>query len=213
MRKMNLIFDMDGCLINSIEVQKSAFYGSYERVVGDGNCPDFSEYLKHTGDSLPNIFKKMGLPVEMADPYREISSAAVDKIIINDEAIALVRKMRESGSKIAICTGKDHYRTVDILKHYGIDNCFDTVVASDDVTEPKPSAMPVLKAIENMNVNKDSCVVIGDGYNDILSAKNAGVTCVLTLWYGDEGVPHEADYTAYTVKELENILNELSVKA
>lgn len=211
MKKCNLIFDMDGCLINSIEVQKAAFYGSYERIVGDGKCPDFSEYLKHTGDSLPNIFNRMGLPVEMAEPYREISSAAIDRIIINHRAIELVKKMRSQGSKVAICTGKDHYRTVDILKHYGIDDCFDTIVASDDVSEPKPSAMPVLKAIENMGANKETCIVIGDGYNDILSAKSAGVLCVLTLWYGDEGVPHEADYTAYTVEELENILRELQL--
>ena len=207
---LNLIFDMDGCLINSLEVQKTAFYGSYAAVVGDDNCPDFSEYLKHTGDSLPNIFKKMGLPVEMADPYREISSKAIDKIIINDEAINLVRKMKALGSKIAICTGKDHWRTEDILKYYNIFDCFDAIIASDDVKEPKPSAMPVLKAIEKMGISKDSCIVIGDGYNDILSAKNAGVPVILTLWYGDEGVPREADYTTFTVSELEKLLNKLA---
>lgn len=207
MSKLNLIFDMDGCLINSIEVQKSAFYGSYAEVVGDDKYPDFSEYLKHTGDSLPNIFRKMGLPVEMAIPYRRISSAEVDKIQINDECIALIRKMKAAGSKVAICTGKDHYRTVDILKFHHIDNCFDVVVASDDVTEPKPSPMPILKAVEDLGVEKDSCIVIGDGYNDILSAKNAGVKVVLTLWYGDEGVPREADYTAKTVSDLEAIIS------
>ena len=52
MKKVNLILDMDGVLINSIEVQKKAFYGSYMSVVGDSNCPDFSEFLKHTGDFL-----------------------------------------------------------------------------------------------------------------------------------------------------------------
>ncbi|MBR4910102.1 MAG: HAD hydrolase-like protein [Clostridia bacterium] len=209
MGTVNLIFDMDGCLINSLEVQKAAFYGSYARVVGDGNCPDFSEYLKHTGDSLPNIFKKMGLPVEMAGPYREISCAAIDKITVNEEAIDLVRKMRARGSKIAICTGKDRYRTVDILKYYGIDDCFDVLVASDDVEAPKPSGAPVLKAIAEMGVGKENSIVIGDGYNDILSARDAGVKVILTLWYGDEGVPREADYTAHTVKELESILKEI----
>ncbi|MBO4433660.1 MAG: HAD-IA family hydrolase [Clostridia bacterium] len=211
MGKVNLIFDLDGCLINSIEVQKQAFYGSYDRVVGDGNCPDFSEYLKHTGDSLPNIFRKMGLPVEMADPYREISCAAIDKIIVNNDAIELTREMKSKGSKIAICTGKDRYRTVDILKYYNIDDCFDVIVASDDVSEPKPSAMPIIKAISDMGVNKDTCIVVGDGYNDILSARNAGVKVVLTLWYGDEGVSREADYTAHTVAQLKEILNKLEV--
>lgn len=200
---------MDGVLINSVDVQKAAFYGSYHEIVGDRNCPDFSEYMKHTGDSLPNIFRKMGLPVEMAEPYRRISSSAIDKIIINNEVIELIRYMKTKGSKVAICTGKDHYRTVDILKYYNIDDCFDVIIASDDITEPKPSAVPVLKAIEQLGVKKDSCIVIGDGYNDILSAKGAEVKVVLTLWYGDEGVPREADYTAETVKELENIICDI----
>ena len=38
-KHLNLIFDLDGCLIDSSEVQKEAFFGSYEEIVGDDNCP------------------------------------------------------------------------------------------------------------------------------------------------------------------------------
>ena len=72
---------MDGVLIDSIEVQKRAFYGSYMSVVGDSNCPDFSEFLKHTGDSLENIFIKMNLPLKMIEVFRKISMESIDKII------------------------------------------------------------------------------------------------------------------------------------
>ena len=205
---INLIFDMDGCLIDSTDVQKSAFYGSYKEIVGDDNCPDFSEYLKHTGDSLPNIFRKMGLPVEMATPYRRISCEAIDKINVNFDCVKLIREMRAKGSKVAICTGKDHYRTVDILKFYGIDDCFDVIVASDDVQNPKPAPDSAQKSIEELGVSTDSCLMVGDGYNDILCAKNAGISSVLTLWYGDTGVPKEADYIVETVDELRRLLTD-----
>ena len=36
---LNLIFDLDGCLIDSKEVQKMAFFGSYQEIVGDDQCP------------------------------------------------------------------------------------------------------------------------------------------------------------------------------
>lgn len=208
---INLIFDMDGCLIDSTDVQKSAFYGSYKEIVGDDKCPDFSEYLKHTGDSLPNIFRKMGLPVEMAGPYRRISCEAVDKINVNYDCVNLIREMREKGSKVAICTGKDHYRTVDILKFYGIDDCFDVIVASDDVKNPKPSPDSALQSASELGVNANTCLMIGDGYNDLLCAKNAGIRSILTLWYGDVGVPRDADYVVKTVEELrEVLLNEIN---
>ena len=204
---INLIFDLDGCLIDSTEVQKVAFYGSYKEIVGDENCPAFEEYIKYTGDSIVNVMRRMGLPVEMVGPYRRISSEAIDKITVNKECIELIKYYRSLGSKIAICTGKDHYRAADILHYYNIESLFDVLISSDDVNEPKPSAVPVLAAIEKMGVQKDSCIVIGDGYNDILSARNAGVKVILTLWYGDIGTPKVADYVVHSVTELKKFLN------
>lgn len=203
---LNLIFDLDGCLIDSSEVQKAAFYGSYKEVVGDDNCPSYEEYIKYTGDSIVNVMKKMGLPVEMVDPYRRISSNSIEKVKINEECVELIKFARGRGNKIAICTGKDHYRVVEILDYFRINDLFDCIVSSDDVEEPKPSAIPVLAAAENMNVDLKSCVVIGDGYNDLLSAKNAGVRSVLTLWYGDEGVVRDCDAVVQTVDELKKTL-------
>ena len=205
---LNLIFDLDGCLIDSAEVQKAAYYGSYKEVVGDDNCPPFSEYLKYTGDSIVNVIKKLGLPVEMADVYRRISVESVDKIIVNQECMELIRAFREKGSKISICTGKDHYRAEEILMYFKIDNLFDALVSSDDVSEPKPSPVPILMAVEKMHVDKGTCVVIGDGLYDLLSAKNAGVKSILTLWYGDGDVERIADGVVETVSELEKILIE-----
>ena len=152
---------------------------------------------------------KMGLPVEMVEPYRRISSESIDKIIVNTEAIDMIQRFRDEGCKVAICTGKDHYRADEILKYYNIENYFDALVSSDDVSEPKPSAIPILACIEAMGVTKENVIVIGDGYNDILSAKNAGVKSVLTLWYGDEGVPREADYLVKNVRELRELLEML----
>lgn len=208
-KKIDLIFDLDGCLIDSTEVQKAAFYGSYAEVVGDDKCPAYEEYIKYTGDSITNVMIKMGLPVEMVEPYRRISSEAVDKIIVNTEAIDMIRRFRDEGCKVAICTGKDHYRAEEILRFYNIENYFDVLVSSDDVSEPKPSAIPIIACIEALGVDKESVIVIGDGYNDIMSAKNAGVRSVLTLWYGDEGVPREADYLVESVAELYELLASL----
>lgn len=206
---IGLIFDLDGCLIDSKEVQKKALFESYREVVGDDKCPSYEEYIKYTGDSVDNVLRKLGLPAAMAKPFRIISSKSIDKISINWEAIDLIKDLRVLGFKIAICTGKDHYRTEDILKYYGIKNLFDVLICADDVPEPKPSAIPILMAAEKMSFSTDRTLMIGDGYNDILSAKNAGVKSVLTLWYGDEGVPRESDYVVDSVAELKTILYKL----
>lgn len=206
---INLIFDLDGCLINSLEVQKASFYGSYKEVVGDDNCPPFEEYNKYTGDSIPNIFKRMGLPLEMVEAYRRISIEMVDKVIVNKECIELIRKYRNKGCKTAICTGKDRFRTLDILKRNKIEDLFDALVCSDDVKEPKPSPVSLNVAIAKLGVNKKDCLYIGDGYNDILCARNANVKSVLTIWYGDQGVKREANYIVNSVAQLDTVLKNL----
>ena len=207
---ISLLFDMDGCLIDSAEVQKAAFFGSYAQVVGDDKCPSFEEYMKYTGDSIDNVFKKMGLPAEMSPIYREISINAVDKVSVYWDIIALIKDFRQLGCKVAICTGKDHYRAVEILKYYHIDQYFDAIIGAEDVNEPKPSAEPVMRAIEKLRIDKDTAILIGDGYNDILCARNAGVRSVLTLWYGDMGVPREADFTVRDASELREVLLQQS---
>lgn len=206
---LKLIFDLDGCLIDSSEVQKAAFFGSYQEIVGDDKCPAYEEYIKHTGDSVDGMLKKMGLPASMAVPFRRISRESVDKIKVNWEAMQLIRQLREEGCKAAICTGKDHDRTVDILQYYHIDDLFDVLVCADDVAEPKPSAMPILEAIRQLGCTKEDAIMVGDGYNDIKSAQNAGVQSILTLWYGDAGVQRDADFYVHNVDELRKILGNL----
>ena len=79
-KSLYLIFDLDGCLIDSSEVQKAAFFGSYKEIVGDDHCPSYEEYIKHTGDSVDGMFKKMGLPAAMAASFRRISSESYQQI-------------------------------------------------------------------------------------------------------------------------------------
>lgn len=201
-----IIFDLDGCLIDSSIVQRESYFGSYKIVVGDEDCPPYEEYIKHTGDSIDNIFRKMGFPDEMSKVYKEINRSLVSKVIVNDEAMSFIRDLREKGVSIAICTGKNRDRTIDLLVYYGIDTLFDVLVCCDDVNSPKPSPEPMLKAMSDMNCEKEEIIVVGDGYNDILSAKNAGMKSVLSTWYGYTSVNKDSDYVAESVNELRDIL-------
>ena len=207
---VDLVFDLDGCLIDSLEVQKAAFFGSYKENVGDDKCPPFDEYLRYTGDSIPNVFRRMGLPLSMVESYRRISRELVDKIVVNSDCLKLIKKCRGRGSRIAICTGKDRNRTIELLKKHNIYEMFDVLVCSDDVDEPKPSPMPLKRAIQLLNSTNDNCLYIGDGYNDYVCAKKARVSFVLACWYESTCSGVETDYTAKTVGDLESIIDALS---
>lgn len=203
---MNIIFDFDGCLLDSLEVQKKAYYGSYDEVVGDGKCPSFDEYYKHTGDSITNVFKIMNFPNSMIDAYRRICTENIPLNHLNAEAFNLIDEYKKKNWKFGLCTGKERFRTYDILRYNKLEYLFDAVVCGDDLKEAKPSPLPILKTMELLNANIDNTLYIGDGYNDILAAKAANVKSVLTTWYGDAGVPQEANYTVNSVSELREVL-------
>ena len=176
-------------------------------MVGDDNCPTYEEYIKYTGDSVDNVMKKLGLPDEMAHVFRRISEESVEEIIVYEEAIDYIRSIKND-YKIAICTGKDRYRVIDILKYYGIDDCFDALVCADDVIHHKPHPEPVEKTLDALGLSASEALMIGDGYGDIKSAATAGVPSVLTLWYGESGVPRESTYVAETVADLKEIVSK-----
>ena len=98
----------------------------------------------------------------MIEVFRKISMESIDKIIFNKQLISLIDELKSMGSKISICTGKDHERAVEILKYAKIEKKFDVLVASDDVDEPKPSAKPALFAIEKMKVSREEILHIAN---------------------------------------------------
>lgn len=205
---MNVIFDFDGCLINSLKVQKKAYYESYEKVVGDDNCPSFDEYYKHTGGSITDVFRIMGFPIEMIDVYRKICTKNIPLNDVNYEAIELIKEYRNKGWKFGLCTGKDRFRTIDILKYNNLEYLFDALICGDDVKQSKPSPEPLITTMKALGASKENTLYIGDGYNDLLAANKIDVTAVLTLWYGDVGVPRECKYVVNSVEELRNIFEK-----
>lgn len=206
-----IVFDFDGVIINSSEIQRQALMESYKTATGDDSMPSFEEFLSHSGDSLANIFKKMNLPLSLVEPYRKISRSLVNLVKVYDGMKELIEKLREQGFKCALCTGKDRERTVELLEKLNMLELFDSVVCSDDVRNPKPYPDSLLLAMENIGTSCENTVMVGDAKNDIACARAAGVAGIAVTW-GD--VPREAlekespDYIADSVDELYDAINK-----
>lgn len=209
--KKGIVFDFDGVIINSTEIQRYAFLESYRLIVGEGT-PSFEEFLSYSGDSLDNIFLKMKLPLEMIEPYRRISRERVWAIKVYDGMKDLLELLKKKGYECAICTGKDRLRTLEILDKLKLSKYFKTVACSDDVKNPKPHPDSLNMAINNLGVRRDNVVMIGDAKNDILCAKRAGVKVIAVTWGEVPKTVLEAecpDHMADTVEELSNVIMSL----
>jgi len=78
----------------------------------------------------------------------------------------------------AVVTGGHRHICRQILEHVGIENCFDTLVASEDTSRHKPEPEPFLEAARRLAVDPARCVVWEDSDLGIEAARRAGMTWI-----------------------------------
>lgn len=179
--KKAVIFDFDGVIINSHEVQKNALKIAYRDICGAGEVP-YEEFFKLSGDSLENIFTKLGLPLEMVAKYREYSSSHIHCIEFNHGFIDIFEYLKINNIKCILCTGKERKRTMQTLKYFEIDHYFSMVICSDDVKNPKPNPESIEIVKSTYDLNSEQLILIGDGINDVRCARNACIKSIAVSW-------------------------------
>jgi phosphoglycolate phosphatase len=92
------------------------------------------------------------------------------------EAIEALSAM--SSMTLGLCTNKHRATTEVVLSALGIEDRFAAIVAGGDLSARKPDAAPLLLAAQKLGVMPAAVVMVGDGPQDILCARNAGTWAV-----------------------------------
>lgn len=82
------------------------------------------------------------------------------------------------GMLIGLCTNKHRSTTEAVLAGLGIADRFGAVVAGGDLPERKPDPEPLLLTAKLLDVDPRTVVMVGDGVQDVVCAKNAGAWSV-----------------------------------
>ena len=208
-----VVFDLDGVIINSRNVQIEALEKSYYDFYREGE-PPIEDFFRLSGSRLEEIFDILNLPAKMCNLYRHYSIQFMDRIKLYGGMTSVLEYLQENKVKIGLCTGKDNVRTLQILQKFDIYKYFNAVVCSDEVREPKPCNESLLKCLDLVGLDTSQAVMVGDGINDILCAKNANVKSIAVMW-GDgkaqELINQKPDFLANDVDMLVDILKNLVI--
>lgn len=101
-------------------------------------------------------------------------------------AIELLETLQSQGVNTAIITNKPIAYTLPLLQKLGLRA--DLVLGGDSLPEKKPSALPLLHALEHFSLQSDQAVMVGDSVNDVLAAQRAGISCVAVTYGYNHGV-------------------------
>lgn len=179
------LFDLDGTLIDSIELIMSSF--RHTMLTHRGAVPPDGDWRAGFGRPLRPQLARYARDADevtrMAATYRAHNLEHHDRLVRPYAGIRpALAALAARGARLGIVTSKNRAAAEQGLRHCGLDGFFDVLVTSDDVTEHKPHPAPVLAALARLEARPAETVFIGDSPHDCQAGRAAGVSTAAALW-------------------------------
>jgi pyrophosphatase PpaX len=203
-----LLFDLDGTLIDSIELILSSMRHAFEGY--DGRAPTDDEWRALIGRPLVDSFREFvphELEVErLIQRYRVYQLAHHDRLVRPYEGIvATIRDFAATGHPLALVTSKADWLAKRALVHVGLDDAIRVVVGCDSCTRHKPHPEPVHRALALLRAAPEAAIFVGDSPHDVEAGRAAGVYTIGVTWGAftrDEMARSGADLVIHRIEEL-----------
>jgi pyrophosphatase PpaX len=179
-----VLFDLDGTLLDSKKsVLEAVYYTANKYAHGKFTFQDIEDRFGEPFDEFMNELD-IGTKEEIINTYmKHITEHHDQSVLIFENVQESLDTLKMNGLKLGIVTNKQRELTIRGLDLFNLTDLFDVIVTLDDVTEGKPSAEPILKAIELLGVNKEEALMIGDTIFDVKAARAAKVKVAILDWY------------------------------
>ena len=177
--KTAILFDLDGTLLDTLEDLKNAVNftlrtkGYPERTLEEVRC-----FVGNGARKLMELAVPTGADVEEAlGAFRTYYNAHCQVKTRPYAGIEAVLEVLKSKYPVAIVSNKPDSAVKTLCADY-----FPGIYALGEAADcpRKPAPNMVYKAMEVLGVQK--CIYVGDSEVDVLTAKNAGVSCISVLW-------------------------------
>lgn len=127
-----------------------------------------------------------------------------------EDAMNFIKKIKDLGIKTGIVTSDSIKSTELTLKNFGWERYFDVVIGRESSTDTKESGIPTLLAIEKINANPNTTIMIGDAPMDFISAQNANLKNTILVATGQINIEELKKTTNFVTESLSmvNILQK-----
>ena len=207
----NIIFDMDGTILDSMHIWGDItrnFMNSIGRTVTQ-------EYLdaiaaRSINDAARYTVEKFNLQMTPEQLIKRILDEAgghyYNTLLLKPFAKEFIKKMHRKGVKMCIATASDKNLAIAALKRNGVLDCFEFVLTNDDVGKGKTEPDIYLKAAEMLSADISDVAVFEDAAHCVKTAKKAGFTVIAvndpTTEHQKEELTKIADIYIHSFEEL-----------
>jgi len=183
-RPLAVIFDMDGTLLDTETVHRSALQKVALSMGRELSEEMFLQLVGvHREDNERLLRQHWGEAFDLVDFY-----AASDQLFdemwregvpFRPGAVELLDDLRGTGLPLGLCTSSKSPVAEDRLAVAGILDRFDEIVTRSDVEYPKPHPEPYLLTAKRLGVIPENCVVVEDSPNGLRAGAAAGMMALL----------------------------------
>jgi HAD superfamily hydrolase (TIGR01662 family) len=150
-------------------------------------------------------------PEWLAEAAERYQTAVCSQAAMIEEAPQTLARVKEQGYKIGLLSNTMFEGAAHVadLQRFNLDSYFDVMLFSADENKWKPGAAPYLHLLEQLQVEPDNAVFIGDSpVHDVVGGKEAGLH---TIYFRsserfDQSENYEPDATIHHLSELPAVL-------
>ena len=192
-QKLTIVLDLDGTLIETAPdlikahnhvMKKFGFQSKYEndikKLVGKGASSLITRSV--WGEAQKN-FSKIDSDKIKKEMINEFIDFYSKNICVESKLLNGVKNFldwsKQKNISLGVCTNKQEYLAVDLLKQIGIYEYFEYVAGSNTFNFCKPDPRHLTNVIEIMQGDIKKSIMIGDSETDAETAKLAGVPFIL----------------------------------
>lgn len=181
------IFDMDGTMFDTERLRFKTLKDASKALIGQEFSDDYlMQCLGLSATTAEQLAKQLyGQDI----PYKEIRHKADELeleyvrnhgVPIKKGLFQVLERLRKSGLRMAVATSSRRAIAEEYLINAHVYKFFDLLVCGDEVEKGKPHPEIFIKAVEQVNLQPQNCLMFEDSENGITSAHDAkGITILL----------------------------------
>ena len=198
-----VLFDLDGTLVDSApdlhaaankllkeENRRAVSLDEITWMIGDGVPKLVERAFEATGDAITDggLEALAGRYLEFYEPH------SADLTVPFPGGMECLKRLKDAGYALAVCTNKPYGATMEILDSLGISEHLSVVIGGDTLPGiKKPDPRHLQAALEKLGVSAHEAVMIGDNANDVNAAKGASIPVIVCRFGYTKGPAENLD--------------------